>query len=358
MNHFLQLHPSGHEYREYRRVNDQGKFDYLGSPVSERPVMSTKEIATSKVETKEERPCTPEELIRDNHDDERPGVVTLRRAEKHRDEEEEENHEEDTKNERLIKEEKTEKSDEKTDHKEDDKNQETFVAVIAQSILSLPTKRMTLSSIYSYIANNYPHFDKEKGPGWRNSVRHNLSSNDCFVKASRAENGKGHYWMIHPKDLPEFSKGNFRRRRKPRRPKCSHSLLFRDGPLYYHHSYGLGCSSYMYPGLRSAQELADITYGTSTERSLPNYRARIPGLLSTYDDSPHTRFALSSYPHNYASSIAIRGYPSETSLLRSPTYSSLSNYTSSFHPVNHHYSTCSCHRWQLDSSPERRPLSS
>ncbi|EDO38254.1 predicted protein, partial [Nematostella vectensis] len=90
----------------------------------------------------------------------------------------------------------------------------TFVAVIAQSILSVPTKRMTLSSIYSFIAKNYPHFDKEKGPGWRNSVRHNLSSNDCFVKASRAENGKGHYWMIHPKDLPEFSKGNFRRRRK------------------------------------------------------------------------------------------------------------------------------------------------
>ena len=101
---------------------------------------------------------------------------------------------------------------------------ETFVAVIAQGILSVPSKRMTLSSIYNFIAKTFPHFDKEKGPGWRNSVRHNLSSNDCFVKASRAENGKGHYWMIHPKDLPEFSKGNFRRPRKPRRPRCSHAL--------------------------------------------------------------------------------------------------------------------------------------
>ncbi|CAH3180586.1 unnamed protein product [Porites lobata] len=101
---------------------------------------------------------------------------------------------------------------------------ETFVAVIAQGILSVPSKRMTLSSIYNFISKRFPHFDKEKGPGWRNSVRHNLSSNDCFVKASRAENGKGHYWMIHPKDLPEFSKGNYRRPRKPRRPRCSHSL--------------------------------------------------------------------------------------------------------------------------------------
>ena len=101
---------------------------------------------------------------------------------------------------------------------------ETFVAVIAQGILSVPSKRMTLSSIYNYISKTFPHFDKEKGPGWRNSVRHNLSSNDCFVKASRAENGKGHYWMIHPKDLPEFTKGNFRRPRKPRRPRCSHAM--------------------------------------------------------------------------------------------------------------------------------------
>ena len=101
---------------------------------------------------------------------------------------------------------------------------ETFVAVIAQGILSVPSKRMTLSSIYNFIAKTFPHFDKEKGPGWRNSVRHNLSSNDCFVKASRAENGKGHYWMIHPKDLPEFAKGNYRRPRKPRRPRCSHAL--------------------------------------------------------------------------------------------------------------------------------------
>ena len=83
-----------------------------------------------------------------------------------------------------------------------------FVAVIAQGILSVPSKRTTLSSIYNFICKRFPHFDKEKGPGWRNSVRHNLSSNDCFEKASRAENEKGHYWMVHPKDLPEFSKGN------------------------------------------------------------------------------------------------------------------------------------------------------
>lgn len=125
----------------------------------------------------------------------------------------------------------------KPNSKEDSRHVETFVAVIAQAILSAPGKRMTLSSIYHYIASKYSHFNREKGPGWRNSVRHNLSSNDCFVKAGRAENGKGHYWMIHPKDLPEFSKGNFRRRRKPRRPRCHHAVMFNGGSenaFFYH----------------------------------------------------------------------------------------------------------------------------
>lgn len=127
--------------------------------------------------------------------------------------------------------------DDKSHSKEDNQHVETFVAVIAQAILSAPGKRMTLSSIYHYIASNYSHFNREKGPGWRNSVRHNLSSNDCFVKAVRAENGKGHYWMIHPKDLPEFSKGNFRRRRKPRRPRCHHAVMFNGGTEnYFYHT--------------------------------------------------------------------------------------------------------------------------
>ncbi|PFX18904.1 Forkhead box protein I1-ema [Stylophora pistillata] len=168
--------------------------------------------------------------------------------------------------------------------KDDERNSETFVAVIAQAILSVPTKRMTLSSIYNFIARNYPHFDKEKGPGWRNSVRHNLSSNDCFVKASRAENGKGHYWMIHPKDLPEFAKGNFRRRRKPRRPKCSHPLMFRESPFLYH-SFPPSFSTFPYTAhLRSAPgdvptELpVPLPYGSSERTLSPAFRPRL-GLL-------------------------------------------------------------------------------
>lgn len=224
--------------------------------------------------------------------------------------------------------------------KEDDRNSETFVAVIAQAILSVPTKRMTLSSIYNFIAHNYPHFDKEKGPGWRNSVRHNLSSNDCFVKASRAENGKGHYWMIHPKDLPEFAKGNFRRRRKPRRPKCSHPLMFRDNPFLYH-SFTPTFSTFPYSAhLRptSGDIPTDLpvplSYGSSERNVTPAFRPRL-GLLPGYED---TR-SLGTVSHSFTyPTSALRLASEATSSRNFPAAGGLTNFHGSFHYP------CACHR--------------
>ena len=49
------------------------------------------------------------------------------------------------------------------------------------AILSSKDKKMLLSEIYDWILKSFSYF-RNKGPGWRNSIRHNLSLNDCFIK--------------------------------------------------------------------------------------------------------------------------------------------------------------------------------
>uniref|UniRef100_W5MFM1 Forkhead box Q2 n=1 Tax=Lepisosteus oculatus TaxID=7918 RepID=W5MFM1_LEPOC len=97
-----------------------------------------------------------------------------------------------------------------------DKPGQSYIALISTAILASRDKKLLLCDIYQWIMDNYPYF-KSKDKNWRNSVRHNLSLNECFVKAGRSDSGKGHYWAIHPANYQDFSKGDYHRRRARRR---------------------------------------------------------------------------------------------------------------------------------------------
>lgn len=99
---------------------------------------------------------------------------------------------------------------------EESKPQYSYIGLIAMAILSSAETKLVLSDIYQYILDNYPYF-RARGPGWRNSIRHNLSLNDCFIKSGRSANGKGHYWAIHPANIDDFRRGDFRRRKAQRK---------------------------------------------------------------------------------------------------------------------------------------------
>lgn len=97
-------------------------------------------------------------------------------------------------------------------HTEEEKPSQSYIGLIGKAILSTPQKKLVLSDIYNYILTNYPYF-RNKGPGWRNSIRHNLSLNECFIKVGRSPNGKGHFWAINPANYDDFSRGEYRRKR-------------------------------------------------------------------------------------------------------------------------------------------------
>ncbi|XP_062854540.1 forkhead box protein D5 [Trichomycterus rosablanca] len=111
----------------------------------------------------------------------------------------------------------------------------SYIALITMAILQSPQKKLTLSGICDFISNKFPYY-KDKFPAWQNSIRHNLSLNDCFIKIPREPGnpGKGNYWSLDPASEDMFDNGSFLRRRK--RFKRSRPDYCKDGLVLYPYS--------------------------------------------------------------------------------------------------------------------------
>lgn len=91
----------------------------------------------------------------------------------------------------------------------------SYISLTAMAIQSSPQKMLSLSEIYQFIMDHFP-FYRENTQRWQNSLRHNLSFNDCFLKIPRRPDqpGKGSLWALHPDCGAMFENGSFLRRRK------------------------------------------------------------------------------------------------------------------------------------------------
>ena len=91
----------------------------------------------------------------------------------------------------------------------------SYIALTAMAIYHSPERMLPLSDIYKFIMDRFPYYRKNT-QRWQNSLRHNLSFNDCFIKIPRhpTRPGKGAYWTLHPKAIAMFENGSLLRRRK------------------------------------------------------------------------------------------------------------------------------------------------
>lgn len=186
----------------------------------------------------------------------------------------------------------------------------SYVALISMAIQTCGEKRLTLNGIYDYITKHFPYYRNRENQGWRNSIRHNLSLHECFMKlpAKGGKNGKSHYWVLDPNHEVLFEEGNYRRRR--RRPVKRVSLNPPYAPYYTSYARspyyaGMGHMSNMsdyssFSTMPSVNGWANLRDPLSAATGTPNMFSPASGMQSAYSaingnhSNNNTMTALSS----------------------------------------------------------------
>ncbi|XP_004580951.4 forkhead box protein H1 [Ochotona princeps] len=85
-----------------------------------------------------------------------------------------------------------------------DKPPYTYLAMIALVIQAAPSRRLKLAQIIRQVQAVFPFF-KGDYEGWKDSIRHNLSSNPCFRKVPKDPSkpqAKGNFWAVDVSLIP------------------------------------------------------------------------------------------------------------------------------------------------------------
>nr|XP_014348076.1 PREDICTED: forkhead box protein M1 isoform X2 [Latimeria chalumnae] len=176
----------------------------------------------------------------------------------------------------------------------------SYMAMIQFAINSTHNQRMTLKEIYTWIETHFPYFKHTAKPGWKNSIRHNLSLHDMFVRET-SNNGKISFWTIRPEsnrcltldqvvkqqkhpvpDPPRLITGsNGERKIKPLLPRTSSYLVPIQLPI--------STSLIVQPSLQLPLPSIHSTLLTHSELTRRNKRVRIAPKVTMSNEAPQAQ---------------------------------------------------------------------
>lgn len=223
-------------------------------------------------------------------------------------------------------------SDKKSGIRRQEKPPYSYIALIVMAIQHSPTKRLTLSEIYTFLQQRFPFF-RGSYQGWKNSVRHNLSLNECFIKLPKGlgRPGKGHYWTIDPASEFMFEEGSFRRRPRGFRRKCqAMKPQYHPGNFFGNSMPGIvnQATGYDHQSLVQSQDFSTCSYNPSPSQvpavSGPHYPSydysgvyqqqcdrdwsSPPGIITPYPDpsisSAYVKAPLSPMQDNHQDALS------------------------------------------------------
>ncbi|CAG9859675.1 unnamed protein product [Phyllotreta striolata] len=201
----------------------------------------------------------------------------------------------------------------------------SYADLLVKAISSTPKKMMTLANIYDWMFENVPVLRQaSKSSSWKNSIRHNLSLHNKFVKVPNEKNSRSAYWTV---DLTAKPAKTTRKRKDEAKDETiqmdfapqadniqeaniSIPEAFDVASIpHFSNSFNPANQHQMIPlesnGYSDYSELTPTLFDTNYNNISPEYHPVIPGYQQT-DENPSGNFISLE---EFSNSTPTQGYP-------------------------------------------------